>query len=525
MKKVIVILLAAFWAAGYVCAQEVDLQIQRAYVQNFYGDGGYQVDFLYVDIQNNGPDDFEGSFDISASHGNPAGLATFSGKISAFGMATVSVIGSPKDVAYSLYLDPDNRIQERNEDNNYLYYKASEPQVRIMSGGLIAQDVFDTLYVTPGEFYGADFYVQDLNEHNSMIGAEFSMVTYDFIDHLGFSTTVSYIHNFMDGYTCSVKRFDDPYSPRKEIKITLLANSSEYASRAYWMSDFWGYGENQIGKIGNVYIYAKFALTNLQNGYDNVRKTIKVIDAIRCDINGDGVVDSDDLDMLSEVVDGNLFNSWDGRKNRYTKKGINYGAGRILFSQPDFLSVALLHIWLNNPNDPLVQGLGIGELMSTTMPGSSASSVKPIDNTFTVESGKVKINAPEADVYNVTAQDADGKMIQRTGRVGEEISLPVDAQNIRVETVKIKNGTTGLFSATQTGPKVSVYPNPVTDYVNISSPEYGRLSIMNLNGQEIYSQPINANETLNLSASDWAKGIYLIKIATATGQSTVKVVK
>lgn len=267
-------------------------------------------------------------------------------------------------------------------------------------------------------------------------------------------------------------------------------------------------------------------MVNFQNEYVSVGKTIKVIDAIRCDINGDGVVDRDDLEMLSEVVESDLFGNWKERKNRYTNKGINYGAGRILFSYPDFLSVALLNIWLNNPSDPLVQGLGIGELMSESMPGSQRSVVAPVDNTFTVSGdSKVTINAPGADVYNVTARDVNGKMIQYTGQIGEEIILPAKATDIRVETVKIKNGVTRLFAHLQNEPTISVYPNPVIDYVSINSMETGRVSVLNLSGQEIHSQSINAQERLTLSTSDWSKGIYLIKVFTANGQSTVKVVK
>ena len=91
--------------------------------------------------------------------------------------------------------------------------------------------------------------------------------------------------------------------------------------------------------------------------------------------------------------------------------------------------------------------------------------------------------------------------------------------------MKIKNGVTRLFAPLQNEPTISVYSNPVIDYVNINSMETGRVSVLNLSGQEIHSQSINAQERLTLSTSDWSKGIYLIKIFTANGQSTVKVVK
>lgn len=529
MKKIFFLpafFLAVFLTTGSVKAQEVDLQIRNAYVQTFNGDDDYQVCFLIVVIQNNGSDDFEGDLDISFSDGNMTGLTTFSGKIVARGMANISVLSSPKDITYSLYVDPDNKVQERNEDNNNLSFKASEPRVCLLSGRLIAEGSMDTLYITPGEIYAEQFFVQDLNGHNSIIGIDFKMITPDLGDKdCHFSTAINYIHNIEEGYTSLIKeKLFDSY---KMLGVTLIANSSEVARNAYWMGCYHGEGDRlQVGEIGRIRINAEVAQTNLQTSNTYANRVIKIRDAVRGDVTGDGVVDYEDFQLLKKVVDEDLYNNSSWGDNMYTRKGINYGAGRILFSRPDFLSVALLNIWLNSPNDPLVQGLGIGKLMSTTMPGGEASSVKMISNSFTVsENGEVFIDAPEADIYNVVAQGSEGQVIQHTGRLGEEIILPSDAKIIHVETVKIKNGTTGLFSPAQAGPKVSVYPNPVTDHIKISSPEAGKLSVMNLSGQEIFSNSINANETLNLDAQNWLKGIYLVKIATDNGQSTVKVVK
>ena len=520
-KSYLLIFVAAFFAASFVNAQ-VDLQIQKAfsYTSYLYSPATQ----LFVVVQNNGPDDFEGAFEIAVTADDFGWQKTFSGSIPALGTKEIALFNSPKDIEYHLVIDPNDKIRERNESNNWFCYKADEPQIRLMSNGLIARDVFDTLYVTPGEFYDDQFVITDMNDHSSIIGVDFNMRTYDYSNQIGFSTSFTYINNIMDGYTCYVK---ESFEFGREMNVTLLANSSEYAASRYWLGYFWGYGESEVGKVSDIYIFAKFAQTNLQNGTDYVNRSIKTRDVVRCDINGDGVVNREDFDMLQMVVEKNLFNSFNsfGKKHRYTKKGVNYGAGRILFSQPDFLSVALLNIWLNNPNDELVKGLGIGQLMSETMPGSAASSIMPINNTFSVENGELIIEAFGADVYNVVAQTADGKMIQRTGRLGENITLPLDAKNIHVETVKIKGSTTGLFGISKTGVDVSIFPNPVTDYLQISSPESGKLSVLNLNGQEIYSSSINANEMLNLDAQTWTKGIYLVKIITATGQSTVKVAK
>lgn len=526
MKKIIFILLAAFFAAG-INAQ-VDLEVSSTKFFYYFDSNEQVARSLVIVIQNNGPDDYEGQFFVSVSGEGVFREVATQGKIRCGEIHEV-VVGVPlSDSPISVHIDSRDYVVEANEGNNWWGFKGEEPLIRLLSGNLIARDLRDTTWLTPGEVYGESFAImnRNLNGHNSMIGVDLEMTTHDLGDKdCYFSTAFTYVQNIQAGYKAAVK--EEFYGSYKKLGVTLLANSSEMASDYHYLCSYWGLANYlKVGDIGRINIFVKVAQTDLNNSSQYASRILKVRDAIRGDINGDGVVTFEDFDLLKSVVSNNLYNPWEIMSGMYTKKGVNYGAGRVLFSSPDFLSVALLNIWLNNPKDPLVQGLGIGELMSTAMPGSSASSIKSIDNTFTVsENGKVVIDAPDADVYNVVAQDTDGRMIQRTGRIGEEISLPIDAKNVRVETVKIKNGTTGLFSATQTGPQISVYPNPVVDYLNINSPEDGQLSILNVNGQETYSQPINAQESLTLSTGDWGKGVYLIKIATGNGQSTVKVVK
>lgn len=522
MKKLLLILATALLAVS-VNAQ-VDLQVNRTYFQKYDGMDGKTYEELRIVIQNNGPDAYEGKFSIAAFGESVKKETVFNGKIEYGELYELGIIFPSPESFVSVHLDNRYQVAEKNEDNNWWHSKSDEPLVKLLSGFLIAENLRDTLHLTPGEVYSEQFSVMDMNNHNSIIGVDFKMSTHD----LGnkdcyFSTAFTYVNNMAPGYSASIN--EESYSSYKMFGLTLLANSSEVASNYHWLGSYWGLANYmKIGEIARINISAEVAQTDLSNSSHYVSRILKVRDAIRGDITGDGVVNFEDFDLLKSVVSNNLYNPWSIWPNMYTKKGVNYGAGRVLFAQPDFLSVALLNIWLKNPSDPLVQGLGIGELMSKTFPGSEASAVKPIDNTYTVENGEVIIDAPEADVYNVTAQDVDGKMIQRTGRIGEEIILPADAKNIRVETVKIKNGTTGLFNAS-VGPKISVFPNPTTDYVNISSPEAGKLSVMNLNGQEIYSSAINAQESLALSTGDWEKGVYLIQIATENGQSTVKIVK
>lgn len=522
MKKLLLILMAAFLVAG-VNAQ-VDLQVNRVYFQKYENNSGKIYEQLRIVIQNNGPDAYEGRFSLAIFGAGATKEIIFDGKIQYGGLYEIGLDLSSESLI-SVQLDSRNQVAETNEDNNWWHFKSDEPLVKLLASDLIAYDLRDTLYLTPGEVYSEQFSVRDMNGLKSIIGVDFKMRTYDLGDKdCYFSTTFTYVQNMREGYEASIT--EEANGSYKMLGLTLLANSSEAASDYHWLGSYWGLANYlKVGEIARIDISADVAQADLSSSSHYVSRILKIRDAIRGDITGDGTVNREDFGLLKNVVGNYLYNPWGIWPNMYTNKGVNYGAGRIIFSQPDFLSVALLNIWLNNPNDPLVQGLGIGELMSKNLPGSEASAVKPIDNTFAVsENGEVTIDAPEADVYNIVAQDVNGKMIQRTGRLGEEIILPADAKNIRVETAKIKNGTTGLFNAS-VGPKISVFPNPVTDYVNISSPEKGKMSVISLSGQEIYSSAINAQESLTLSTGDWEKGVYLIKIATENGQSTVKVVK
>lgn len=78
---------------------------------------------------------------------------------------------------------------------------------------------------------------------------------------------------------------------------------------------------------------------------------------------------------------------------------------------------------------------------------------------------------------------------------------------------------------------LSIYPNPSTDQITVdfttSSDETIRLSIYDLLGKEIYSTtPIEVigNYTEKIDVNNFAKGIYMLRVATTTGSATKKVI-
>lgn len=74
------------------------------------------------------------------------------------------------------------------------------------------------------------------------------------------------------------------------------------------------------------------------------------------------------------------------------------------------------------------------------------------------------------------------------------------------------------------GASVSVWPNPVTDYLHVSSNGAGRVDIYNMRGQVMGSRRINVGET-PLPFSGYASGMYLIKVTTREGIVTKKILK
>ena len=70
-------------------------------------------------------------------------------------------------------------------------------------------------------------------------------------------------------------------------------------------------------------------------------------------------------------------------------------------------------------------------------------------------------------------------------------------------------------------PKVSIYPNPVNDVLNIESPEaIDSVEIFDLLGKQIL---VSSNKTIEVGALQ--KGIYIVKINTDTGTLIEKIIK
>ena len=76
---------------------------------------------------------------------------------------------------------------------------------------------------------------------------------------------------------------------------------------------------------------------------------------------------------------------------------------------------------------------------------------------------------------------------------------------------------------------LSVYPNPISDILNINLTGIGRgegtLSILNFEGKTLLSRQVNNEGILSLDISHLPTGIYLCRYSNATEKKTVKIIK
>lgn len=72
---------------------------------------------------------------------------------------------------------------------------------------------------------------------------------------------------------------------------------------------------------------------------------------------------------------------------------------------------------------------------------------------------------------------------------------------------------------------ISIYPNPAKGMITLRSTNEKIKEVMafNIQGKLLFAQKVNSNN-LTLDASEWGKGVYIVKIITETGNHTDKVV-
>ena len=121
-----------------------------------------------------------------------------------------------------------------------------------------------------------------------------------------------------------------------------------------------------------------------------------------------------------------------------------------------------------------------------------------------------------------TAADLDG--IEGSFELCYEVRIsgaatdPVSTNNRACLT--INRGTTGINEIAEG--EVNVYPNPATTVINIDNAEGAQVSVFDINGRMISNvESASANQTID--ASNFAKGMYIVRIANGNNVITKKV--
>jgi hypothetical protein len=119
--------------------------------------------------------------------------------------------------------------------------------------------------------------------------------------------------------------------------------------------------------------------------------------------------------------------------------------------------------------------------------------------------------APQAGVYYFAFNDKSAAQATAT---------------LRLDTVTFSSTILGIKNDASV--KLSVYPNPVADILNITSDattEFNLIEIVAINGRFIKQVKTETASQVQISVADLAKGIYFLRISTDEGSVVKKIIK
>lgn len=70
----------------------------------------------------------------------------------------------------------------------------------------------------------------------------------------------------------------------------------------------------------------------------------------------------------------------------------------------------------------------------------------------------------------------------------------------------------------------TIYPNPAHDVVSINFENADRIEVLNLLGQTVYSENVQAMNSLSMNTSNLVNGVYFVKLYTSKGNGMQKLI-
>ena len=116
----------------------------------------------------------------------------------------------------------------------------------------------------------------------------------------------------------------------------------------------------------------------------------------------------------------------------------------------------------------------------------------------------VTVDIPSECAPTAESKASGGPYYQASSNIEDEGST-----NTKIEQIRVGN--------------VQVYPNPTSGNVLIKADFISNIEITNINGQSIFKETIN-KPSVNFDLSDFAKGIYFIKLVNKESSSIHKLI-
>ncbi|MBU4360599.1 T9SS type A sorting domain-containing protein, partial [Patescibacteria group bacterium] len=223
--------------------------------------------------------------------------------------------------------------------------------------------------------------------------------------------------------------------------------------------------------------------------YDIATNVFKSIDGIRGDVDRNGVADRLDVSIMA------TFSLSDKANYRYNKYGINLGLGAILFGDPCLFDAYLLNLFINDPNNPLLDKWMIGQPMSSR-------TSHPMMASFDSSSfGNMIYVASEGNLVQVTAYMPNGEIVVETKMsdsgnfifefLDKPLKFKIESVNLEgVSTTDVENYNDGDVKSQPNSFQLHQnYPNPFnpTTTISFDLPKADKVSlkILNLRGQVV----------------------------------------
>lgn len=297
----------------------------------------------------------------------------------------------------------------------------------------------DSLYVFPGQLIRYDSSLQPIWENydpNTVIGINFCMSldpsfnnsglvfeTPPYCPNAGFLDNIGSVdtHTNTFGNMAYMSWVSDNYTGIDQCALVNVDISNHI--QPTYEGDIWARLEiyNYSADLGLVTEVAFHNINVISN------------DAIKGDMSGDGIVESEDV-LLGLQINSNqdLWNS------EYNPTGqINIGRNEVVFTYPNLFNTWLINMWITNPNIPLLQGLGIGEPYNGTWPMLVPVTYSNTNNTVSVQT--------DGNCVSVLWQNSDGSFGSETIMFTENNRVLRWTNSIEPSESTISDRNEGLF--------------------------------------------------------------------------------